>query len=350
MPSGYLKSACLMALLAAVGCKPAYEAKFVTSEAVTKLDAKLQDTVHATLTERCGTPSAPKLLSDPKRAADQIATARDLYLKHCQQCHGQSGDGNGVSAKFLYPRPRDYRNGIFKFTSTPYGAKPRREDLIRTLDTGIPGSSMPTFRLLPKRERELLVDYVLLLTYRGDLEGKLAYEAEAEEEISADVVPELVTGILGSWAEAEQNEVHPLTPQPYAFTAENVAAGKAAFLSKGCSKCHGEDGRGQTKDNIGKDIWGFPTKAADLTSGLLHGGKRPIDIYRRIISGINGTPMPGFRTILEKEPETIWNLTAYVLHVTNLRRTGVVPEPGAFNRNTPESGTATLPDATGGAE
>lgn len=351
MPSRYLKTASLFALVAAVGCKPAYEAKFVTSEAVTKLDAKLQEVISTTITDKCGTPATPKLLGDEKKPLDQLTTGRDLYLKHCQQCHGQSGDGNGVSAKYLYPRPRDYRKGVFKFTSTPYGAKPRREDLIRTLDTGIPGSSMPTFKLLPKRERELLVDYVLMLTHRGELEGQLAYEAEAEEEIDPDNVPDLIASVLRGWSDAEQNEVHPLTPQPYAFTAENVEAGKKAFLSKGCSKCHGEDGRGQTKDNIGKDAWGFPTKAADLTSGLLHGGKRPIDVYRRIISGINGTPMPGFRTILEQEPDTIWNLTAYVLHVTNLRREGTVPEPGAFSKNTPESGNATVPDSTAtGAE
>lgn len=347
MPSHYLKAAGLMALIAAGGCKPAYEAKFVSSEAVTKLDAKLQDAVNSTLLEQCGTPSTPKLLGDDKKPLDQLVAGRDLYLKHCQQCHGQSGDGNGVAAKYLYPRPRDYRKGVFKFTSTPFGSKPRREDLIRTLDAGVPGSSMPSFKLLPKRERELILDYVLVLTHRGEVEGQLVYEAEAEEEIDPDNVPGIIASVLRTWTDAEQNEVHPLTPQPYVFTAEHVKAGQKAFLSKGCSKCHGEDGRGQTKDNIGKDAWGFATKAADLTAGLLHGGKRPIDVYRRIVSGINGTPMPGFRSVLEQEPDTIWNLTAYVLHVTNLRREGTVPEPGTFHRNTPESGNVDIPAATG---
>ncbi len=351
MPSLDLKTAGVLAMFALAGCKPAYESKFVTSEAVTKLDAKLQDVIGGTLTDKCGTPATPKLLGDDKKTLDQLTAGRDLYLKHCQQCHGQSGDGNGVAGKYLYPRPRDYRKGVFKFTSTPYGSKPRRDDLVRTIDTGIPGSSMPSFKLLPKRERDLLIDYVLILTHRGELEEQLAYEAATEEEIDPNNVPDLIASVLRGWNDAEQNEVHPLTPQPYAFTAEHVEAGKKAFLSKGCSKCHGEDGRGQTKDNLGKDAWGFATKAADLTSGLLHGGKRPIDIYRRIISGINGTPMPGFRTILEQEPDTIWNLAAYVLHVTNLRREGTVPEPGPFSKTTPESGNAVVLDpAVAGAE
>jgi hypothetical protein len=42
-----------------------------------------------------------------------------LYRLHCLHCHGVSGAGDGPTAPFLYPRPRDYRKGLFKFTSTP---------------------------------------------------------------------------------------------------------------------------------------------------------------------------------------------------------------------------------------
>jgi cytochrome c oxidase cbb3-type subunit 2 len=112
------------------------------------------------------------------------------------------------------------------------------------------------------------------------------------------------------------------------ITADHVRAGKEAFLTKGCSKCHGDDGRGQTKENIGVDSWGFPTKAADLTSGMLRGGTESLDIYRHIDSGINGTPMPSFRSSLQQEPETVWNLVAYVLYLSNERRNGAIPPAG----------------------
>lgn len=346
MPSRSFGMMCLFAVLTVTGCKPAIDAQFVTSESITKLDAKLQEPIRAVMLDQTGTPAAPKLLGSKDKPREQLIAGRDLYLKHCQQCHGQSGDGNGPAGKYLYPRPRDYRKGIFKFTSTPYGSKPRRADLARTLEKGIPGTSMPTFRLLPKAERDALVDYVLVLTLRGELEGRLAYEADAEGSIDTDLVPEFVEGVMARWKAAEQEEVHTLSPQPAEFTAEHVAAGKAAFLSKGCSKCHGDDGRGQTKDNIGKDGWGNVTKAADLTSGLLHGGHEPVDVYRRIISGINGTPMPGFRNLLEKEPETLWNLVSYVLYVSNQRRSGVSPAPGTFSKTTPESGNVTVVEPT----
>ncbi len=107
----------------------------------------------------------------------------------------------------------------------------------------------------------------------------------------------------------------------------------SCFAIRGCAKCHGEDGRGQTPDNLRgdlKDSWGHPTRAADLTSGMVRGGQEPMDVYRRIFSGINGTPMPGFQQALASEPETTWNLVAYVLHVSHERRRGKILESGSI--------------------
>jgi hypothetical protein len=53
---------------------------------------------------------------------------------------------------------------------------------------------------------------------------------------------------------------------------------------------------------------------------MLHGGRRPLDIYRRIHTGISGTPMPAFGDALAAEPETIWNLVHYVLSIVEGRQ------------------------------
>ncbi|MEO2026241.1 MAG: cytochrome c [Fuerstiella sp.] len=224
-------------------------------------------------------------------------------------------------AVHLYPRPRDYTRGTFKFTSTPYGNKPRREDLIATVRRGVTGTSMPRFNRISDKEVSAVVDYVMVLAQRGELEFQLAMEADASEELDPEYVPEFVEDVVNRWDSAKSSLTQPMTPQPE-LTAERAKLGRIAFLSKGCNKCHGDDGRGHTKDNIGKDSWGFTTRAADLTSGMLHGGQDPVDIYRRIMNGINGTPMPGFKNALQKEPETIWDLVAYVLEVSNRRRFG----------------------------
>jgi mono/diheme cytochrome c family protein len=235
----------------------------------------------------------------------------------------------------MYPRPRDYRKGIFKFTSTPYGYHPLREDLLRTVRQGIRGTSMPGFVLLPEQDQQAVVDYVILLARRGELEQQMVEQADAEGSVEEDVIKtDMVPFVLKRWTEAISMEAYPLTPQPR-FTTENVERGKHAFLTKGCSKCHGDDGRGQTKENRGADIWGFQTRAADLSSGMLHGGGRPLDNYRRIFNGINGTPMPGFASALKEEPETIWDLVSYVLSVSGQRRRGDVPLPGAIKPYVP---------------
>ena len=53
-----------------------------------------------------------------------IAGGYAIYRRNCLHCHGVSGAGDGPTAAFLYPTPRDYRRGLFKFTSTPIGARP----------------------------------------------------------------------------------------------------------------------------------------------------------------------------------------------------------------------------------
>lgn len=178
---------------------------------------------------------------------------------------------------------------------------------------------MPKFDLLPEKDLEAVVDYVIVLSQRGELELQLALEAEAAEELDPDFIPDFVDDVINRWATGRSSLTQPLTPEPE-LTAERATRGRQAFLTKGCSKCHGEDGRGHTKDNIGRDTWGHATRAADLTSGMLRGGQEPIDVYRRILNGINGTPMPGFISALQNEPDTIWDLVAYVLHVSNRRR------------------------------
>ena len=156
---------------------------------------------------------------------------------------GPDADGN---YNYLNPKPRDYRLGKFKFGSTPRGYKPRRSDLIRIVRYGAKGTSMPAFRWLPDEDLQPLIDYVILLSQRGELETRLIEEAEfellEEDDYDPEVVAEYVAGIEESWAEAEQNVVLPVVRRPD-YTDESIKLGKTAFLSRGCAKCHGNDGR-----------------------------------------------------------------------------------------------------------
>ena len=310
--------------IASVGCERAEPIQWASSEAVKALpDEALQKELADLVNEHAGTAQAPKLVNNDKQTFEQslhLKHGQAVYMKRCVQCHGVSGDGNGPTAEFMYPRPRDYTKAVFKFTSTSYGSRPVRDDLVRTVLNGVTGTSMPSFDLLPEKDIQAVVDYVIVLAQRGDLESQLALEADAAEELDPEYLPDIFDDIKNKWTGV--SATYPLSPQPV-FTDEAAELGRKAFLTKGCSGCHGNDGRGHTAENFKrKDSWGFPTRAADLTSGMLRGGQRPIDIYRRILNGINGTPMPGFKGALQKEPETIWHLVAFVIKVNNQRRFG----------------------------
>jgi mono/diheme cytochrome c family protein len=285
-------------------------------------------------------------------SASRLRSGADIYRTRCGGCHGVTGDGLGEAAAYLVPKPRDYRKGIFKFTSTPYGMKPTRADLVRTIRRGAKGTSMPAFPWMSEEDLQDVIDYVILLSQRGEVEVNAAMIAESDYTEDEDMYPEdfldSLVSIQEAWREAEETGITPVSPEP-AYNDESIAAGREAFMSRGCSKCHGEDGKGQMewisseflaeqtalpedkRIQINFDAWGEPAPAADLTARMLHGGRRPLDIYRRIYTGINGTPMPAFGDALAEEPDTIWHLVHYVLSIVEGRE--------AAREDTPSSET-----------
>src|SRR5207302_7364718 len=116
-----------------------------------------------------------------------LADGSQLYRRHCLHCHGLAGDGHGPTAPWVNPHPRDYRAGKFKFLSVmgenpgDKERKPTRADLVRTLKQGIEGTSMPTFGLLPEKELNALVSYVIHLSLRGEVEYQIFRELFADE-------------------------------------------------------------------------------------------------------------------------------------------------------------------------
>ena len=144
---------------------------------------------------------------------------REVYTRQCSGCHGTTGDGKGPAAAYLNPPPRDYRLGRFKFTSTPRGAKPRREDLARIIRHGAKGTSMPTFRWMAQDDLEAVIDYVMLLSSRGEVGVSLDEVCRAatwakRTTFDPQLVAEQAQLIAQSWADADTQIVRPLTPQP----------------------------------------------------------------------------------------------------------------------------------------
>jgi mono/diheme cytochrome c family protein len=378
----------LTALLAGCGSPPAGYVRYVTfaaKEAASgglegeKLTAAQWQEIDDAMVAMFGTPDDPKLpaleddngpiewtgvvsLSRLKMAAGPVGSDEDgrphgLYREHCAHCHGVTGDGNGPTAIFLNPYPRDYRPGWFKFKSTPIGQKPTHDDLKKILVEGIPGTAMPSFKLLPENEVEALVDYVKYLALRGESERSLIhklvedehlYDVRAENELQEQLgeVRQLVAKVAQKWKRASSVAIDPRGDMSPEELAKSRAHGRELFYGAiaNCVKCHGEsalgDGQITDYDNWVKDLVdpNKPDTAADvkkyvslgmlpprnirprnLRLGVFRGGMRPVDIYWRIVNGIEGTPMPAAPMRDEANPnpktltkEDVWDLVNYV--------------------------------------
>ena len=94
------------------------------------------------------------------------ARGRQVYERYCIQCHGTRADGAGEVARWSQPKPRDFRQGVYKFSSTRYGSLPTTADLDRVIQDGLYGTRMPPFAALSTRERRDVIAFLLTLSPR----------------------------------------------------------------------------------------------------------------------------------------------------------------------------------------
>ena len=290
-----------------------------------QIERKIRDILH----ERFPPPwsweftSGTDRLDMPRR---HLYRGFELHQRHCLHCHGISGGGDGPTAPFLNPPPRDYRRGIFKWKSTVPNAKPTREDLTRLIADGAVGTSMPPFRLMIADDLSDMVDYVLYLSQRGELERRLLMEYALDQVLlDSDEIDDLLENLRAAWANAPSTITRPKSPAPmwpYASQefGQSLARGKASYLGEAaaCYKCHGKDGTANPADwaseerNKMIDDWGNPNYPNNLRLGLFRGGRRAIDIYRRVHDGIKGTQMPEQSANRLLGPGDMWDLVNFV--------------------------------------
>ena len=66
-------------------------------------------------------PDKYKNMSNPVKAdAESLAAGKELWVKHCQSCHGKTGKGDGPKAAQLKTSPSDFSKPDFH--SQPDGA------------------------------------------------------------------------------------------------------------------------------------------------------------------------------------------------------------------------------------
>lgn len=320
---------------------------------------------------------AKEVIERLKLDGETLREGSKLYRRQCLHCHGLEGNGRGPTGFWVNPHPRDYRPGIFKYTSSAQDLgerKPRREDLMHVLVQGIDGTSMPSFGAYPRTDLEKIISYVIHLSLRGEVESHVigqclnasdklvappnAEEVEAvrramqaenkpAEEIKKSIdelaairpstadeekaafasidakFAEATEGFPQRWVAAQESVISP-DPYPYGENDEerlaSAARGAALFMQPGdasCVSCHKNYGR---ESPHAFDQWGTVVRARNLVDGFYRGGRRPVDLYYRVWSGINGSGMASYDKLLRpndedkgKKIDKMWDLVNFML-------------------------------------
>ena len=91
--------------------------------------------------------------SDDGRGA--VAQGKALFTRNgCAVCHGPDGRGDGQISATLQPPPRDFRD------PAAYKNGHSKAAIARTIQKGMPGTSMPGYRHLSAEEREQIAAYI----------------------------------------------------------------------------------------------------------------------------------------------------------------------------------------------
>jgi len=230
-------------------------------------------------------------------ADGQPGSAEQLYARHCEACHGAEGDGQGIAAQHVFPRPRAFRSEPFRLVSTLRGL-PTQQDLQDVIRRGMPGTSMPAFPDLTDEQRRLLADLVWQ-QYRAGLAQQLVDQLRDDGETIGEAE-------LAQWLDQRTD---PGSPAP-AFhrndgessqgKEEQIARGREIYLRQTCHSCHGEDGMGSGDQPLFDDQQ-RPTSPRDLVRDPFKGGADPSALYLRILLGMPGTPHPGSPSLAKQD-------------------------------------------------
>lgn len=179
-----------------------------------------------------------------------FSNGEEIYKGICARCHGEKGDGKGVTHIYLDPAPRDLTKAAFM------NSKPL-DRFLNSISHGVPGTSMPSLeRVLTDSQRHQVLDYVFV-----------TFVKEPRKEIKEHKVP-------------EQN--------PVAMSEDSINRGEKIFMER-CTGCHGRKQDGKGPNSL--DISPRPRNLRNYAFIQSVSDHRLMD---SILYGVQGTAMPSW--------------------------------------------------------
>jgi mono/diheme cytochrome c family protein len=226
-----------------------------------------------------GTPSVATETSNIDGITGHAESGKHLYRRFCIGCHGPDGNGQGMNAQWIDPKPRDFTEATFKCRSTPTGTLPTDEDLYNAITRGFVTTNMPSWRPLNPQQRADLVAFIKTWSPRW---------AKEKPGASLNIPPET------------------------AITIESILHGRELFQKLECWKCHGPEGHadGPSASTL-TDSKGNPILPFNFSTGeRFMCGDSNRDLYRIFMTGLDGSPMPSFADVIQ--PNDAWDLVHFL--------------------------------------
>lgn len=252
-------------------------------------------------------------------AGNKVVTASTLNLGHttyqeyCIQCHGKEGKGDGPASKGMYPPPRNLTLGIYKFADVMSGELPHDEDFARIIRGGLHGTAMLKWDI--SDERLSAVTQYIKTFAPEQWEGK--------------------DKVLGTKIDL------PADPFGDTYKHQAIEKGKKVYhITAACTQCH----RGyESKDQINAfnqeinkapfgefaaDLYQLKPQDGDYNYKIIppdftfHPLRTITDVpslVRRLMYGVNGSGMPGWKDVVTDEE--LWALAYYVDHLRHMKDT-----------------------------
>lgn len=184
------------------------------------------------------------------RTPPRLAGASDTFKALCARCHGEKGEGQGVTALYLDPAPRDLTKVAFM------NSKPN-ERFVRSIEEGVPGTSMPAWgKVLSGQQAGGLLEYV-----------RATFVHEPQRPLKPHKVPET---------------------NPVAASGPSVTHGEQLFLQR-CAGCHGRKADGKGPNSL--DIVPRPR---NLRNSAFVNALADQRLFDSILYGVQGTAMPAW--------------------------------------------------------
>jgi len=178
------------------------------------------------------------------------AAPPETFRTLCSRCHGEKGDGQGMTALYLDPAPRDLTKAAFM------NSKPK-ERFVSSIENGVPGTSMPAWgKVLNEQQATAVLEYALA-----------TFTREPGRPWKPHKVP-------------ETNSV--------AMTGSSIRSGEQMFRLR-CAGCHGRKADGKGPNSL--DIIPRPR---NLRNSAFVNSLADQRMFDSILYGVQGTAMPAW--------------------------------------------------------